>query len=122
MWGLAYKREFISKRGRTDGDHVEQAREDAAMINSIEYNVARLYMCLLACAILLWCCPRLSELRLLVVNWDIRRFKKGDGSWQIGVEPVHCKNQWAQSAVDQVADCAKWLPLKAQGIYDEYIE
>ena len=80
---MAKKAVAVAKLGR---------RSDAAAAK-LHYELARMKQAHLASLLLLWHSGRLSDVKNLVLNWDLRKQKTAQGLQWV-MDPVEFKTKW----------------------------
>lgn len=84
-------------------------------------KLAQAKQALLATHLLLWICCRLSDIRLLVVNWDIAAVRESNGSESVFVAPMQDKTNWRLRTAVQVKDVGKKLHANVASLYWDYL-
>ena len=68
-------------------------RRSDAVAAKLRYELARMKQAHLASLLLLWHSGRLSDIKNLVLNWDVRQEKTGHGLQWV-MDPVEFKTKW----------------------------
>lgn len=87
----------------------------------LQLQLAEAKGALLAADLLLWTSARLSDIRCLVVNWDVQATPDASGVVRVFVNPVHDKTQWRQTTAQQIGDVGKVMHSSLQSLYEDWL-
>jgi hypothetical protein len=112
---------YETQVGRLEYKVSRAVAQQSPKYQRLELELAEGKQGLLASKLLLWVGCRTSDVRCLVVNWDITTVRGPSGDEGVFVCPAQDKVHWRHSTASQVADAGKRLHPKLQALYEQYL-